>query len=253
MATLLSVTNKILRRLREDQVTETYANAYALLVADFVAEAYEDVAEEHDWAALYHEIIVDLVASQTVYDLSSTVALGGDLRNGVARACKPDSFLEYDDEDQVPSIRLYDDANDDSGMPLLVVSPGQLNALKSLDRDDTDDDPVYAAFYPDSTGQELRMEVWPSPTTARELRARFHTKPDDMTIDSNGTDDATTIIVPDRPVYALALMHAYNERGEELGEPGNIAERRYITALEKAMEADIEQRARSGRYDWRRD
>lgn len=250
MATLLSITNRILRRLREDQVTETNATTYSTMIADFVAEAYEEVADEWDWASLRHEIAVDVVAAQAVYDIGASTDTGGDVRNTYTRFCKHDSFLDWDEKSGRPSIRRFDSTSDDDGDYMHVVSPSELDRIKSYDRDDTDDDPWYVTFYPDATGQKLTMEVFPIPATTREIVAHFYTKPDELELDAS--DDATVLLVPDRPVYALALMWAYNERGEELGEPGNLAERRYMNALAAAKEADARIRERTGQLDWRR-
>jgi len=250
MATQLSLVNRILRRLREDQVTTIVDNEYATLIAEFVNDAYEDVVEELDWGSLSHEIIVDLVDGTDTYNLSATVAGGGGVRTaGNTRLCKFDSLLEY--FDVIPQIFIYEDANDDNGYPPTVLTPEEFRLWEAQHRTNTSDNPCVVTFYPSEDNTTLNMQLYPEPDAARELRARFITKPDELALD--GTDDATVIICPDRPVYLLALMYAYNERGEEIGEPGNIAEARYNGALTTAKEAAIRLRERANFYDWRRD
>jgi hypothetical protein len=60
-------------------------------------------------------------------------------------------------------------------------------------------------------------------------------------------------LIPDRPIYELALIYAYNERGEELGEPGSEAYRRYERALGTAIEDDVNLDERADKFEWRRD
>jgi hypothetical protein len=250
MATQLSIVNRILRRLREDQVTTIVDNEYAILLAEFVGDAYEDTSEEHDWPSLSHEIIVDFVATQSVYTISSTVATGGDVRTaGNTRTCTADSQLEYFDDE--PNIQIYNDAADGNGWPPTILTREEFAIWKSRDRLLTNADPCIVTIYPAEDNQSLLLEVYPEPTEARELHARFVTEPGELALD--GTDDATVIIVPDRPVYQLALMYAYLERGEELGEPGGIAERRWVKSLSAAKEQAIKLRERANFYDWRRD
>lgn len=250
MATQLSIVNRIMRRLREDQVSTVADTLYSQLIAEFVGDSYEDIADEHDWPSLSHEIIVDFVATQSVYTLSSIVSNGGDVRDaGNTRLCNEESTLEY--FDHVPVIHIYEDASDDAGWTPILVTREEFTFIKSTNRNMTFADACYVTIYPAEDNQTLNLEVFPEPTVAREFRARFLTKPAEMVVD--GTDDATVIFVPDRPVYHLALMYSYMERGEELGEPGGLAERRYINSLASAKEQAIKIRERANFYDWRRD
>ena len=49
------------------------------------------------------------------------------------------------------------------------------------------------------------------------------------------------------------LFLAFNERGEEMGEPGNMAERRYATSLVDAIDADVQRTGRTNRLEFYRD
>lgn len=249
MATQLSITNRILRRLREDQVTTITSTDYAQLIADFIADSYEEIVQAHTWQALVHKIQIQLAPSQVTYDLSTYVANGGSVLDSVARLCRDDSVLEYDGNAGSPMIFIYDDAADDSGYVPLVMSRMQLEQQKRVDRDADEDDPSWVAIY--SEGGKLKMDVWPIPTAARDVDLWFYTEP--AVLAADGTDETTTILLPERPIYQLALMYAYNERGEEIGEPGNIAERRAQDALGAAIEADIFLQQKANEFDWRRD
>ncbi len=249
MATHLTIVNNVLLRLREDQVTSIVDTNYSSLIASIVGTSYREVSEQHDWQSLYHEVQIAVTSSKTVYDLSKKVSVGGDVANTSTRVCRPDSELEFSGD--IPSIKLYDDSLDDSGFTPILVSPEAIEVLKSTDRDADEDDFTYITFYPTEDYQELRMEVWPIPTDNREVRIRFWTKPTDLVV--NSSSDSTVIIIPDAPVFDLSLMYALNERGEEIGEPGNIAENRYLDSLAEAKFADIRIRQKTNRYDWGRD
>lgn len=252
MATLLSIVNRVLVRLREDTVTATTDTDYSVLVADFVADAIDEVAEAHQWESMRHKVIVDLVASTDKYDLTRTVANGGGVRNSTDVA-KADSELQWLDSN-MPEIYLFDDDSDIDAEGFIWVTREVMRRLKNQDRTDTNQDPTYASVYAetDSSGvPRLYLQVYPIPTAARVVEMSFWTKPD--TLDTDNSDDAVTVRAPERPVMMLALMYALNERGEEIGEPGNLAERRYIDALGAAIEKDLNGAIRGDRYDWRRD
>ncbi|MGH3055164.1 MAG: hypothetical protein ACRDL7_09330, partial [Gaiellaceae bacterium] len=97
----------------------------------------------------------------------------------------------------------------------------------------------------------LYLRLYPAPTAADVIELQLWTPAPVLLQD--GTTDDVNILIPDRPVFQLALMYALNERGEEIGEPGNLAEQRWLSALAVAREKDIASAQRGDRYDWRRD
>jgi hypothetical protein len=249
--THLQIVNRLLRRLREDSVATVNGNEYSVMLGDIVADAYEEVQDEHEWEGLKHDIVVDIVPGKAVYEISRKVSDGGDVRNTTVRAATPKSEVVFL-EDQ-PQIFLFDDDADDQTNHIIYISPEALKVRKNLDRDDTNIDPQFITWYlrPGPTGvPRLYVELYPEPATARVLEMTLWTPDRRLAVD--GSTDSHVILVPDRPVWALALMWALNERGEEIGEPGNLAEQRYNVALSLAIETDIRNYERVGRYDWRR-
>lgn len=252
MATQLSITNRILKRLREDQVTTLTDSTYALLVSDFVADAYVELAKGTSWRALHHTIHVDLIAGTTEYDLSAYVLNGGNVTNTDARVCNAESTLLYSEEAGVPQVYMFENTSDDYGWPMVVISKEQLELRKSQDRNETNVYPNYVAFYPkEGTGDKMMMEVYPSPETTRQIKARFYTEIDYPEID--GSDETTAFILPEWPIFQAGLLYAYQERGEEIGEPGGVAATRAQNAFNEAIETEINARQRADTYDWRRD
>ena len=246
--TLLEIVNKIMRRLREAEVLATTDTDYATLVAEYVSESHQMVMD-HDWTALRHYVDIDLVANQQSYDISRLTADGGAVLLA-GRVTNQGSVLLYD-TDGCPQCWVFDDDTETSGSQLYLVDERDLQQLYQGDRVQTGEDPTAFSIRQSATQQGLEVGIWPLPEATRRLRLRFWTPEDVLATD--GTDDATTIQVPWRPVFLAALAGLLNERGEELGEPGNLADARAINALQSAIESDINARQRTNEYEFRVD
>lgn len=253
MATQLVLMNRILRRLREEQVTASTNNEYAQLVAEFVADAYEEIVDEHLWEGLRHVTKVDIVAGTSQYVLDAKVADGGNVRDSDIRVPKECSQLQFIDED-IPQVWLFDDDNDDEPHIMHYLTPEAMRVMQRRDRDNTDAYPYFFAIYNENDatrGRRLLMDVYPEPTAARVMELVFWTKPDLLAAD--GTTDNVSLLLPERPIYLRALMTAQQERGEELGETQSVQFQKYEEALARAIEGDIAEAQRGGRFEWRRD
>ena len=249
MATQLTIVNSVLRRLREDTVASVNDNAYAQLIAMFVNDGMREVQEAYDWDIFRHTIKFDTVADDATYDLSATVAEGGDVYN-TDTTTTIDSLLRYDAFGR-PMFYLYDDSSEDvpGAMPHLV-SADELVRYRNMDRGETQEWPMVFAIGQQSDGDGLKVTMYPAPNSVKYCRINFWTPQAELAID--GTDDNTDIKAPRTPIEAYAHMTAANERGEEIGEPGNLLERRYQFALGAAIEAAMQPDARANRYEsWR--
>lgn len=243
--TILQIINKVLRRLREDTVSAINETDYSYMVCEMLNDIHQEVLD-HDWSAMEHVIDVPVDASQRVLDLTRLEADGGDVLAG-GRVTNNGSLLRFDGG--FPQAWVFDDTSDTDGDQLLLVTPEQMEQLYQTSRDETSTDPSYFTLRqsPDRAG--LQMVLWPTPTAARHIRMRFWTPEDEVDPD---TDSARTMLVPDRVLYLGTVMLALNERGEEMGEPGNVAERRFYSALSQAIEADLNIRQYGNRYEsWR--
>lgn len=253
MTTQLDLVNRILRRIREDTVDASSDSNAATIVAEMVADAYAEVLDAHMWEALKHITSVTINAGQTLYDLSRYEAQSGDVADTDERIPTIESELQWMDGN-CPEIYLYDDSASLTAQPVQYITPEAMRRVKSADPDQTNTYPIYVTIRPlvsNATTERLWAEVYPEPTAASFMQVVFWTTP--PALEADGTTDDTRILVPPRPVYQLALMHTINERGEELGEPGNLSERRYQNALGVAIERDISSAQRGDRYDWHRD
>jgi len=69
--TYLNIVNEVLRRLREDEVSNVTQNTYSKMVGDFVNDAKQIVEDAHDWSALRTTVVVPTVENTTEYSLTN--------------------------------------------------------------------------------------------------------------------------------------------------------------------------------------
>ena len=55
--TYLAIMNSVLRRLREDEVSEVTQTTYSKMVGDYINDAKEAVENSHDWSTLRLSLI----------------------------------------------------------------------------------------------------------------------------------------------------------------------------------------------------
>lgn len=246
--TVIQIINRVLRRLREDTVNALTETDYSLMLVDLLHDVHRECVDKHDWSSMEHVIDVPVDASQRVLDLTRLEASSGDIQAG-GRVTTNDSFVLFDETGN-PLVWLFDDSSATEGAQLAFIDAPAMERLYQQDRSQTATDPTYFSvrMSPDRDG--LQMTLYPPPTAARHIRARFWTP--EAEIDSS-TDSARTPLVPSRPLVLGLLSLALGERGEELGEPGNVAERRYYDALGAAIEADQNRRGLTNRYEARRE
>lgn len=230
--TYLELVNRVLRRLREDEV-QNFTAEYSQLVADFVSEAHAEVLEAHDWSIFDTEITVSLTDGTAEYNVTGT---------------SQEAQLRYVAD--APQVQWFESAVATQGQPIRQVSWQEYARLKNIDTSQEGTQPTFFALRLDDDG--WKVAVWPTPsTTGPELRMTFWNPEDRLDSDTDAT--SRTIMVPWRPVYLGGLYLALNERGEEIGEPGNMAETRYYTALAAAKESDVLNSGRTNRYEFYRD
>jgi hypothetical protein len=243
--TILEIINKVLRRLREDTVSAINESDYSYMVCELLNDIHQE-ALDHDWSSMEHVVDVPVDVAQRVLDLTRLESDGGDVLAG-GRVTNSGSMLRW--SDGLPQAWIFDTSSADDGDQLLLVTAEQMETLYQRGRDETNPDPLYFTLRqsPDRAG--LQVTLWPTPTEARHIRMRFWTPEDQVDPEA---DTNRTMLVPDRVLYLGTVMLALNERGEEMGEPGNVAERRYYNAFAQAIEADTDARQRGNRFEsWR--
>lgn len=245
----LKMVNDILLRLREDAVESVNTNAYSQLVAMWINDGMAAVTDTFAFTSLKHEITIALVAGTIEYDLSATIANGGDVPN-TGRTTSEDSMLIF--QDTAASAFLFDDTSDkDTKARMRLITEDERYEKQQYDRTMVNLDPVDFSLKQTAEGDGLLFTVWPIPDAARTVRIQFWTPQGELGID--GSDDSTEIIVHNRTVIAYAHLIASNERGEEMGEPGNLLERRYLATLAATVELAIRNDERLNVYESYRD
>lgn len=233
MATQISIINKVQRRLRESQTTSVATNEYSVLLADFLNDIVQEL-NEYDWLQLVeNNIDVNLVAGTRDYVIPIT-------NRAVLQ------FLV----DQ-PAAYLFDDGSDETGAPMILMNSKLMNDCRQRDSETSTAEPEYFALIPSNTSDTVTLQIWPEPNTDRLMRIQFWTPQLDLAVD--GTDNLTEVFLPEYPLYLGTLFLALNERGEELGEPGGIADLRYQKARSSAIYDDMITRMRTNEYEAYRD
>lgn len=170
---------------------------------------------------------------------------------GVAFSGDPANVLVLDSDWTDTAGALIDDGTYvlPDGQPIKYMDWDEYRWRKEMDRSSTTDFPIYWTWK--STTNGTVVALWPTPDNDC-LEYRFEMHVPQGPLETDGTDDNTTILMPWRPLWLGALYLALNERGEEIGEPGNIADTRYRDALLDAIEQNNDNQTDLGNLDMRR-
>ena len=223
MATQLTIVNDVLRRLREKQVSSVASSDYSALIGSFVNDAKEDLEDMWFWTV--NETSYDTTITSdgtTSYDLSSTTD-----RSFLIRYIQDDIPMAYDVTTN-ENTQLYD-------VPLKYTHQFQdtfVGTAQTLDR------PIYFSIAPAADGRGYGLELMQGASSTRTWRTYWYTPQAGLALD--GTDDDTSILLPERPIFLRTLFYAMNERGEEMGEPGSILDRKAADSAAAAMELDMQ-------------
>jgi hypothetical protein len=211
--TYLEIVNKVLTKLREDSVTSVTYNDYSALIGEFVNDAKKEVENAWDWAVLRTGVTFNSSIGTRTYSLASST--------------NDDSRLIYDENDRpmafdvtsATPIQLYEYNEDRIDREFILQYPTQ-----------TQEQPC--AFSLTQLGTGFQVNFLETPSAVRNYKFYFIVPQEEL---SAGSD---VLSIPWRPVRDLALMYALDERGEEIGEPGGRAERRYLNTLANAIAID---------------
>lgn len=248
--TQLQIVNNLLLRLRETEVVSTTDNSYSTLLAQIVADSYEEVADEWNWLSMEQVAYIPLPAGSLSIVADSTT---------VGTIPTWEMFLER--ERGHTRARIFPDGTPpfplEQGVGIGEATLANLEDERLRVGDQSiDTTPTCFAVkeYLAGTGVDdatVGFEFLQSSTTDYTFCLQFRARPLQLTTD--GTLENEPLLIPTRPVQELAMMYALNERGEEMGEPGNVAEARYIRALAAAKEKDLKAGEYTNVYDWERD
>ena len=202
--TYLQLVNKVLIRLREDQVAAVNENFYSVLIGDFVSQALREVENAWNWNALRTTVQVNTVSGTYGYSLT-------DVGSG---------------------YKFYDVHEDTQDYDLRKASYEQMNHWL-LSSPQTDLPQYYDVNGVDSDGDPV-VNLYPIPDGAYTINFNMKvlTKLDD---DLTGS---TSIVVPWLPVQLRALELAVEERGDDQGLSLTFLQQQFEKALGDAIAYD---------------
>jgi len=182
--TYIEYVNKVLVRLREEQVMQVVGSDDNVvnLVAELVNDARRQVASAHTWNAYNTTWIQPTTISSDVVALS-----------GAGKAAVIDSVYRAD------------------GQPVRLR---QLSALRRLAaQGGVDNDPLYYSPNGLDGSGDLRLQLYPTPDAVINLTVNGFKQPTVLVSD----DDVC--LLPSQAVFSLAYALAAAERGEVGGQP----------------------------------
>tara|TARA_R110000751_G_scaffold55973_6_gene119843 strand:- start:1174 stop:1836 length:663 start_codon:yes stop_codon:yes gene_type:complete len=185
--TYLQAINKVLRRLREDEVASPDTNAYSKLIGEFINDATRLVEDSWDWSQLRRTLYFNTVVDQRYYPLTD---------------------LNF----QYKTISVIDNTNQ-----VIYDVNTQENFLADIFTEgtgvsDTTGQPSYYANTGYDTNAEFpEIAFYPLPDAVYRIRMTVVDRSDEYTL---GTD---VIKAPSLPIVQFAQAMAVEERGETGG------------------------------------
>ena len=180
--TYLEAVNNVLRRLREDEVSDITNNDYSKLIGDFVNDAYSIVEAAWEWSVLEEDVIVTTVAGTQEYELDGAGELA--TITDVYETTKPAAL------DEVSSSYMR-------SQEIMTETANGVPRYWTVDGAGLDGDP--------------KLQLWPIPDATYSVTVRLDKSGGELTV---GT---TELALPSQPVVQLAYAMALRERGEAGG------------------------------------
>ena len=185
--TYLELVNKVLRRLRESEVSTVQgvgnSNSYARLIGDFINEAKSQVEVAWDWSALRNTLTVTTTPNVFNYEL-----------NGAKNNFKVlNVWNDTSNIDMKQQTSTWFDKEFLMGDPQVGI-------------------PSFYSFNGVSADGDTQVDIYPIPDQAYALRFNITQRNVEL------AEDADTIIIPYRPVMLFATAMAIEERGEDGGQ-----------------------------------
>ena len=202
--TYLSLMNSVLRRLREDEVSEVTQTTYSKMVGDYINDAKTLVQDSHDWSTLRKTVIVPTVENTTEYSLT-----GAGER-----------------------VKLYSAINDTSNFFMHYETPNWFSNAYYISGEvsGTPDSYTFSGVDDDD---DTRVRVFPKPSGVFSLRFDVYSREPDLTADASST------VLPAMPIIHQAVALLARERGET----GGTSTQDYFIIADKYLSDAIAQDA----------
>lgn len=229
--TKLEIINAVLRRLRETTVSATNDSDYTVLLSSFLNDVMGEAQDAWDWSTMIYRTDFTLSAGDRVVNTQDAA----EISNAVITNEFSKPWVRWDARGN--KYHMAFEVTSGSEIMIPESSRSYITGLERLGEINTNRPTSWMWYY--STDASLRgvtIEFDATTDSDRDYSFYFYTPQGELALDS--TDDATEILLPGRMLTNGVLYYALNERGEEMGEPGNVAERRWLSSLAAAIEDD---------------
>ena len=202
--TYLSLMNNVLRRLREDEVSEVTQTTYSKMVGDYINDAKTLVQDAHDWSTLRKTVIVPTVEDITEYSLT-----GAGER-----------------------VKLYSAINDTSNFFMHYETPNWFSNAYYISGEVSGTPDSYT-FSGVDENDDTKVRVFPKPSGVFSLRFDVCSREPNLTADADAT------VLPAMPIIHQAVALLARERGET----GGTSTQDYFIIADKYLSDAIAQDA----------
>lgn len=200
--TYLQLVNKILVRLRENEVASVSQSAYSKLIGELINQTKREVEDAWNWVLLRDTVQVVTVSGTFRYTLTGA---GNRFR----------------------SLHVFDDTSD---IELRQIAAKRMTQLHT-GADTQYASPIYYDFN-GSTSGDPNVDMWPVPDGAYVINFDMVIPQEDL------SEDTDVLTVPEYPVILGAYAKAVAERGEDGGFMFAEAESNYQKAMSDAIAID---------------
>lgn len=221
MATFVTIVNRVLRRLREDEVSNHDDTPYSTLVSDMLNETIAEMQGRCEWRSLVDQFTITTDGSSLVYALTSA-----------------ESAASRDSNDQLRIRNVYSDSDDYdliklnyagiSRSKLYTTSPDNLWGYREVGLDTSDRRKI--ELYPDVASKTVIVEAY-------NPHAELDTS-------------SAQVLLPQRVAFLGTYARAVDERGEDAGSAAASAWNLYSNLLADAVITEVE-RQTDLENDWR--
>ena len=180
--TYLQLVNKVLIRLREEEVSTVGENSYSALVGEFVNDAQRTVEDAWDWSALRTTLTVNTIAGVFNYTLTGS-------------------------QDR---IKVLDVVNDTDNFFMTYKSSHDFNNL-FLNSDVPQSVPRWFSWNGVDGAGDSAVDIYPIPNGVFDLRFNVVLRSGELSA------DADVVPVSNMAIIQLATAFAARERGETGG------------------------------------
>lgn len=221
--TYLQLINKVMLKLRENQVTVLTAN-YTQLIGDLVNAAKDQVETAWQWKALSKTVTFNTAVGQETYDLTAATPTGA-VTNGNLTTER--STPRNNTKDKEPMVFCTT-----TGTRLDIIALDDLKTHRGTRVTAVNQAPSACAFSRTNAG--IFVELQDPADAVYAMSTEMIIRQADLSLTTD------VLLCPARPVWLLAAAMATGERGSGKGQKAEDLYKQADQALQQAMDDDME-------------